>query len=44
MLLRELREDCFQLDPADYFLSLTAQYILSELGSPGKSGSFYFLA
>jgi 1-phosphatidylinositol-4-phosphate 5-kinase len=32
------------LDPADYLLSLTAQYILSELGSPGKSGSFFYFS
>ena len=43
-VFRELREDCFQLDPADYHLSLTAQYILSELGSPGKSGSFFYFS
>ena len=43
-VFRELREDCFQLDPADYLLSLTAQYILSELGSPGKSGSFFYFS
>lgn len=43
-VFRELREDHFQLDPADYLLSLTAQYILSELGSPGKSGSFFYFS
>jgi 1-phosphatidylinositol-4-phosphate 5-kinase len=43
-VFRELREDCFHLDPADYLLSLTAQYILSELGSPGKSGSFFYFS
>ncbi|KAH7913082.1 hypothetical protein BJ138DRAFT_1134290 [Hygrophoropsis aurantiaca] len=43
-VFRELREDCFQLDPADYLLSLTAKYILSELGSPGKSGSFFYFS
>ena len=41
-VFRELREDYFHLDPADYLLSLTAKYILSELGSPGKSGSFFY--
>ena len=34
----------FHLDPADYLLSLTAKYILSELGSPGKSGSFFYFS
>ncbi|KAI0298642.1 hypothetical protein B0F90DRAFT_1810819 [Multifurca ochricompacta] len=43
-VFRELREDNFHLDPADYLLSLTAQYILSELGSPGKSGSFFYFS
>jgi 1-phosphatidylinositol-4-phosphate 5-kinase len=43
-VFRELREDCFHLDPADYLLSLTVQYILSELGSPGKSGSFFYFS
>ncbi|EGO04015.1 hypothetical protein SERLA73DRAFT_45787 [Serpula lacrymans var. lacrymans S7.3] len=43
-VFRELREDYFQLDPADYLLSLTAKYILSELGSPGKSGSFFYFS
>ena len=43
-VFRELREDHFQLDPADYLLCLTAKYILSELGSPGKSGSFFYFS
>ncbi|EIW78218.1 SAICAR synthase-like protein [Coniophora puteana RWD-64-598 SS2] len=43
-VFRELREDYFGLDPADYLLSLTAKYILSELGSPGKSGSFFYFS
>jgi 1-phosphatidylinositol-4-phosphate 5-kinase len=43
-VFRYLREDSFQLDPADYLLSLTAKYILSELGSPGKSGSFFYFS
>jgi 1-phosphatidylinositol-4-phosphate 5-kinase len=34
----------FQIDPADYLMSLTAKYILSELGSPGKSGSFFYFS
>ena len=42
-IFRELRE-YFHLDPADYLLSLTAKYILSELGSPGKSGSFFYFS
>jgi 1-phosphatidylinositol-4-phosphate 5-kinase len=41
-VFRELRDEHFHLDPADYLLSLTAKYILSELGSPGKSGSFFY--
>ncbi|KAI5115618.1 hypothetical protein M0805_000567 [Coniferiporia weirii] len=43
-VFRELRETYFGLDPADYLLSLTAKYILSELGSPGKSGSFFYFS
>lgn len=43
-VFRSLREDVFHLDPADYLLSLTARYILSELGSPGKSGSFFYFS
>jgi len=43
-VFRYLREDVFHLDPADYLLSLTARYILSELGSPGKSGSFFYFS
>ncbi|KAF2758146.1 SAICAR synthase-like protein, partial [Pseudovirgaria hyperparasitica] len=34
----------FQQDPADYLMSLTSKYILSELGSPGKSGSFFYFS
>ncbi|KAI0997409.1 Phosphatidylinositol 4-phosphate 5-kinase [Podosphaera aphanis] len=34
----------FKLDPADYLMSLTSKYILSELGSPGKSGSFFYFS
>lgn len=40
-VFRHLRE-LFKLDPADYLMSLTAKYIVSELGSPGKSGSFFY--
>ncbi|KAG1738632.1 uncharacterized protein EDB91DRAFT_1249164 [Suillus paluster] len=43
-VFRELREDHFALDPADYLLSLTSKYILSELTSPGKSGSFFYFS
>ncbi|KAF5368824.1 hypothetical protein D9758_003034 [Tetrapyrgos nigripes] len=43
-VFRALREDQFHLDPADYLLSLTSKYILSELGSPGKSGSFFYFS
>ncbi|KAJ3148788.1 Phosphatidylinositol-4-phosphate 5-kinase [Geranomyces michiganensis] len=34
--------DAFNVDPAEYLLSLTGKYVLSELGSPGKSGSFFY--
>lgn len=34
----------FKIDPADYLVSLTSKYILSELGSPGKSGSFFYFS
>ncbi|KAK1087776.1 Phosphatidylinositol-4-phosphate 5-kinase [Friedmanniomyces endolithicus] len=34
----------FRIDPAEYLISLTAKYILSELGSPGKSGSFFYFS
>lgn len=40
-VFRHLR-DAFKLDPADYLMSLTSKYIVSELGSPGKSGSFFY--
>lgn len=43
-VFRQLREDQFKLDPSDYLVSLTAKYILSELGSPGKSGSFFYFS
>lgn len=42
-VFRHLRAK-FQLDPADYLMSLTSKYILSELGSPGKSGSFFYFS
>ncbi|KDN41903.1 hypothetical protein RSAG8_07120, partial [Rhizoctonia solani AG-8 WAC10335] len=41
-VFRLLREEHFALDPADYLVSLTGKYILSEVGSPGKSGSFFY--
>lgn len=40
-VFRELRI-LFGIDPADYLMSITGKYILSELGSPGKSGSFFY--
>lgn len=40
-VFRHLRQ-LFKLDPADYLMSLTDQYMLSELSSPGKSGSFFY--
>lgn len=40
-VFRDLR-NLFGLDPADYLVSITGKYILSELGSPGKSGSFFY--
>ena len=39
----ELRRH-FGLDAGDYLLSLAAKYILTELGSPGKSGSFFYFS
>ena len=42
-VFRHLRTK-FGLDPADYLMSLTSKYILSELGSPGKSGSFFYFS
>ncbi|KAI9493813.1 hypothetical protein BDB00DRAFT_355503 [Zychaea mexicana] len=40
-VFRGLREK-FHLDAGDYMMSLTNKYILSELNSPGKSGSFLY--
>lgn len=40
-VFRSLR-DLFGIDPAEYLLSLTLKYILSELSTPGKSGSFFY--
>ncbi|KAI9676844.1 MAG: Phosphatidylinositol-4-phosphate 5-kinase [Caeruleum heppii] len=42
-VFRHLR-NTFKLDPADYLVSLTSKYILSELGTPGKSGSFFYFS
>lgn len=42
-VFRHLRK-LFNLDPADYLMSLTSKYIVSELSSPGKSGSFLFFS
>jgi 1-phosphatidylinositol-4-phosphate 5-kinase len=42
-VFRHLRS-IFKIDPADYLMSLTSKYILSELGSPGKSGSFFYFS
>ncbi|KAL9050881.1 MAG: hypothetical protein Q9162_006356 [Coniocarpon cinnabarinum] len=42
-VFRHLRS-IFNIDPADYLVSLTGKYILSELGSPGKSGSFFYFS
>ena len=42
-VFRHIRE-AFKIDPAEYLVSLTAKYILSELGSPGKSGSFFYFS
>eukprot|EP00026_Physarum_polycephalum_P001812 Phypoly_transcript_01815.p1 GENE.Phypoly_transcript_01815~~Phypoly_transcript_01815.p1 ORF type:complete len:964 (+),score=177.55 Phypoly_transcript_01815:205-3096(+) len=38
---RKIRE-IFGFNCADYLLSLTSQYTLSELPTPGKSGSFFY--
>ena len=42
-VFRDLRRH-FGLDAGDYLLSLAAKYILTELGSPGKSGSFFYFS
>ena len=43
MVFRDLRL-VFGLDPAEYLMSLTSKYILSEMGTPGKSGSFFYFS
>lgn len=40
-VFRLIRE-AFHVDPAYYLLSLTGKYVLSELISSGKSGSFFY--
>lgn len=40
-VFRSLREQ-FGIDAADYLVSLTGKYVLSELYSPGKSGSLFY--
>lgn len=40
-VFRSLREQ-FSIDAADYLVSLTGKYVLSELYSPGKSGSLFY--
>ena len=40
-VFRSLRES-FMIDAADYLVSLTGKYVLSELSSPGKSGSLFY--
>ena len=42
-VFRHLR-GLFHLDTADYLVSLTSRILLSELGSPGKSGSFFYFS
>ncbi|KAJ3314143.1 Phosphatidylinositol-4-phosphate 5-kinase [Boothiomyces sp. JEL0838] len=40
-VFRMIRE-CFHVDANEYLLSLTGKYVLSELVSSGKSGSFFY--
>ncbi|KAE9603906.1 hypothetical protein Lal_00002062 [Lupinus albus] len=42
VVFRQLRKQ-FQVDPADYMLSICGDMTLRELSSPGKSGSFFYL-
>ena len=42
VFFRHLRE-LFQVDPADYMMSICGNNALRELSSPGKSGSFFYL-
>ena len=42
-VFQQLR-DVFKINTGDYLMSLTEKYILSEMGSPGKSGSFFYFS
>ncbi|KAJ3073324.1 Phosphatidylinositol-4-phosphate 5-kinase [Podochytrium sp. JEL0797] len=42
-VFRQIRQ-VFMVDAPEYLLSLTGKYVLSELGSPGKSGSFFYFS
>lgn len=42
-VFRQLRER-FGIDAADYMVSLTGDYVLTELSTPGKSGSVFFFS
>jgi 1-phosphatidylinositol-4-phosphate 5-kinase len=42
-VFRDLREH-HGIDSGDYLISLTADYVLSEIVSPGKSGSFFYFS
>lgn len=42
-VFRKLRE-FFNIDASDYLVSLTGKYVLSEKGSSGKSGSFFYFS
>ncbi|XP_022988908.1 phosphatidylinositol 4-phosphate 5-kinase 6-like isoform X2 [Cucurbita maxima] len=42
VVFRTLRK-LFEVDPADYMLSICGNDALRELSSPGKSGSFFYL-
>ncbi|CAN6374032.1 unnamed protein product [Urochloa humidicola] len=42
LVFRTLRK-LFDVDPADYMLSICGDEALRELSSPGKSGSFFYL-
>lgn len=43
LVFRYIR-DLFHVDSAQYLISLTSKYILSELNTPGKSGSFFYFS
>ncbi|XP_039135294.1 LOW QUALITY PROTEIN: phosphatidylinositol 4-phosphate 5-kinase 9-like [Dioscorea cayenensis subsp. rotundata] len=43
MVFRDLRE-MFEIDAADYMISICGNDALRELSSPGKSGSIFFLS